>query len=519
MSSIPAILGACAALFNYFSDNIARGIRFRYLINLLFAVLILAGTLLGIRLGINQSGLSIWQVNGWPASKIGLVFDFPGWIFAVALSSALLMSITAIQDGPAENKAHRASVCFMMGAAGLLGVLAVNPLTLIIAWALIDLVQFGYIFFFGTDPSRLGGLLLTLAYRLFGILALFFSMLYFPQTDSAGGFELLGSSQTILILMAALLRLGILPPYEQLEKAQTQLPRPIRASFSIVPAAAGLILLARSTAGELSSAWMYGFLLLALFAALYAAFIWLANPIQLQWRTFWILGFSALALASAVLAEAEAAGAWAGVAIYGGVYLYFGLRRSRATRFLFGAIPLVFIGLPFTLSWSGTNLFGHIGILLPVLFIGPLSMLVFGWVRSSFQPEEDEISNQMGNDLIANIVAILLIAFYFIIGIWMGINGNGFSSGNFWTGFLVLVLGVGLIVFNNHFSITLPGSVTAIFRRTASMDWLGRFAWVLYRHSARYINLLSSLLEGESGTLWSLLALMILLSLTISVLN
>jgi hypothetical protein len=83
----------------------------------------------------------------------------------------------------------------------------------------------------------------------------------------------------------------------------------------------------------------------------------------------------------------------------------------------------------------------------------------------------------------------------------------------------VLVLGVGLIVFNNHFSITLPGSVTAIFRRTASMDWLGRFAWVLYRHSARYINLLSSLLEGESGTLWSLLALMILLSLTISVLN
>lgn len=514
MNLIPAALGLIAALFNYLSDKIKRGIRFRFQINLFIATLILTAALLGIRLGVPLTQLSIWQVSSWPLSMVGFVFDLPGWFFAVALSALLLMSVSATQGNPADAKLHTWGLSFMLTSAGLLAVLAANPLTLMIAWALIDLTEFGYAFIFYPDSSQSSRLIIKLAYRLFGILALIVAFLIAPQTGGDSGFGLLTSTQTVLVIFAAALRLGLLPPFAQLESSQNPLSMPIRAQFSIVPAAGGLILLSRADTTNLSTAWVYVIVLLALFAAIYSALLWLADQIRAEGKIFWLLGFAALALASAVLAGPGAAFAWASAGIVGSAYLYFRPHRSGMSRIFTAILSLAFIGLPFTPTWNATRLFDPPGILLSIGFVFPLVLLALGWLRKGLQPVDGENFLEAGNYLIANLVSVLLMIFFLGAGIWMVVNGA--VSGNNWSGVLVLVCGMMLALINRRFSLKLPPELIMIFQRIVSMEWIGRFAWGFYRQIARYINLLNSLLEGESGTLWSFLALIILISLALS---
>jgi hypothetical protein len=81
-----------------------------------------------------------------------------------------------------------------------------------------------------------------------------------------------------------------------------------------------------------------------------------------------------------------------------------------------------------------------------------------------------------------------------------------------WPNFLIVLIicGFGLL-YRRGFQI--PVRLTQIFRRTLSLHWLYRFIWQLYRLGARFVAFINLILEGEGGILWTLLLLVILLSL------
>jgi hypothetical protein len=82
----------------------------------------------------------------------------------------------------------------------------------------------------------------------------------------------------------------------------------------------------------------------------------------------------------------------------------------------------------------------------------------------------------------------------------------------FWPNLVALVfIAISILLYLRGFRI--PTRLTHIFRRTLSLGWFYRFAWQLYRLGARTVAFVNLILEGEGGLLWTLLLLVILLSL------
>jgi hypothetical protein len=99
----------------------------------------------------------------------------------------------------------------------------------------------------------------------------------------------------------------------------------------------------------------------------------------------------------------------------------------------------------------------------------------------------------------------------FVLIAWSGGMGN--LPGGWWTSLFGLGL-AGLIWVSRGRKLLTGGA--SVFRQVFSFHWLYRLLWRGYRILGGGVVFVSSLLEGEAGILWTLLFLMILLSLITS---
>ena len=243
--------------------------------------------------------LPIWQPAADFSQSPAFIADNISWAFAISLLTLCLAIILTAVVRPKFPTPVNWVGTLVLTSLGVLAVVAGNPLTLVLIWAAIDLVELVVQLWFVEDPKLSERVVISFASRVTGIMIL----LWADMVGAAGGqtadFRAATPQAGLFLLIAAGLRVGVLPlhlPYT----GESSLRRGFGTGLRMVSAASSLILLARIPAGSIHSPFTPYLLMLVSFAAVYGSWTWLRAPDELTARPFWLIGMGSLVVAAAL---------------------------------------------------------------------------------------------------------------------------------------------------------------------------------------------------------------------------
>lgn len=440
------------------------------------------------------------------------VADRISWAFAISLITlCLAILITAVVRPQFPSPINWVGT-LVLTALGILAVVAGNPLTLVMIWAAIDLVEMVIQIWFVEDPKLSERVVISFASRVMGILILLWADMVGSASGQSSDFRAAVPQAGMYLLIAAGLRLGVLPlhlPYT----SESNLRRGIGTGLRMVSAASSLILLARIPPGSIQSPLTPYLLLLVSFAAVYGGWMWMRAPDELTGRPFWLIGMGSLVVAAALRSNPVAAAAWGCALILAGSALFLFSEPNRwLTRALYaGAYGIS--GLPFSLTASGW-VSGGTGFWLafPFLLISH-GMLIAGYVRhlqrTVTRPTNASQPIWAKNVYPIGIVVLLLLTI--ILGL-LGWDGS-LQIGNWIAGWLATILAISLLWLTPRTRVLNPVRAHWVRPTNASwLDWIYRGLWALYHQLGRVFRAFMGLLEGESGIMWTLLVLVLFIT-------
>ncbi len=459
-----------------------------------------------------QIQLPLWQPASLFPQAPFFVADGIAWAFALSLVSlCLAVIVTAVIR---ENFPYSLSWMgnLILTALGVLAVTADNPLTLVLLWAAIDIAELIAHIRIVEQPRLSERVVVAFASRATGILILLWADMISLSNGIVLDFRAAPPQAGLYLVIAAGLRLGVLPlhlPYAN----ETSLRRGFGTGLRMISAGSSLILLARIPASSLASPFTPYLMLLISFAGLYGAWMWMRAPDELTGRPYWMIGMGSLALAAALRANPVGAAAWSVALILAGGALFLASAQTRRLeRALFVGVWAI-SALPFSLASTGWISRGPgFWYALPML-VAAHAMLIAGLIRhiqrSSTRAVFD-LQPLWARNVYPIGIMILLIA---MIGLALFGWDGSFQPGNWIVGLAASLLALGLIWLTPRLRILNP--VRAHWVRPDNPSWLDlvyQTLWNGYRQLSRLSALLSDALEGESGVMWTLLFLVLFIS-------
>ncbi|HJR80242.1 MAG TPA: hypothetical protein VJ821_09230 [Anaerolineales bacterium] len=455
---------------------------------------------------------SIWQPTSLFSQSPTFVADGIAWALALSLVTLCLgIIITSVVRSSFPGVASWMGT-LVLTSLGVLATVADNPLTLVLIWSAIDLAELIIQMRFVEDPRLSERVVIAFASRATGTLILLWADMISVANGQSFDFRSAPSQTGLYLLTAAALRLGVLPfhlPYA----SESSSRRGFGTGLRMVSAASSLILLTRIPSSSLASPLTPYMLILVSFASFYAGWMWIRAPEELAARPFWLIGMGALAVAAALQANPVGAAAWGCALILagGGLFLF-----SENHRWLSRALWVGVFGmsaLPFSLTATGWAITGmNFWPAWPSLLFTQ-AMLMAGFVRHS-QRTSTRVRNEDQPIWAKNVYPIgisLLLITMILLGLF-GWSGT-LQIGNWIAGSIATALALGLLWATPRLRILNPVRAHWVRPTGASgMDWGYQALWNLYRRLRRISNTLSSLLEGESGIMWTLLFLVLFIS-------
>ena len=456
---------------------------------------------------------SIWQPTTLFSQSPTFIADGIAWAFATSLATLCFsIVITAAVRSDFPNPLSWVGT-LILTSFGILAVVADNPLTLVLIWAAIDLVELITQMRFVEDPKLSERVVIAFASRATGILILLWADMVSVANGQALDFLGAPPQAGLYLVIAAGIRIGVLPLYLPYPN-EASLRRGFGTGLRMVSAASSLILLARIPASSLTSPFIPYLWMLVSIAAVYGGWMWLRAPDELNGRPYWLIGMGSLAIAAALRANPVGAAAWGCALILSGGALFLSSEQNRwLTRaLLIGALGIS--SLPFSLSATGWNSGSlNFWIAFPFLLVSH-AMLIAGFIRHS-QRTVTRVSNEDQPIWARNVYPIgvfLLLLMVILLGLF-GWDGT-LQIGNWIMGLIASILTVGLLWLTPRLRILNP--VRAHWVRPANASWLDlgyQTLWGIYRQLGRLSNAFTNMLEGESGIMWTLLFLALFISL------
>ncbi|MGD0610106.1 MAG: hypothetical protein ABSB41_01220 [Anaerolineales bacterium] len=455
--------------------------------------------------------LPSWEpANLLPSSPTWLADDI-SWPYALALTALAAAGVWTSVVRAESNSATWAGT-FLVTAMGILAVAAGNPLTLILAWTAMDLTELLSMLRSTEGENQSANVVIAFAVRLAGTGLVIWASTVSSSLSTPMDFRAVPSRAGIYLLLAAGLRLGILPlhlPYRQ----ENVLRRGFGTSLRLVSAAASLALLSRISPSALINPLLPFLLILVTIPALYAGWMWLRAPDELLGRPFWILGMASLAVAACLRADPAGSTAWGVALILNGGVLFLFSARQRSLLVL----PLLAIwgisALPFSPTATGWKTGNQTSGMLLIPYLLAEGLLVAGYFRHALQRGETSFESQARWAKVIYPTGLFLPAgIQILLGLW-GWSGAR-TTGVWWAAVTSLIVAGGftalaLMLLDRRAPMATPTRWTEIFR----LNWLYRILQSLYRFLEQIVNTITSSLEGDGGILWSLLILVLILSL------
>lgn len=472
-----------------------------------------------------------WEPETFFSASPELLVDPISWIFALALVTVCFtVLLTTVARHPLAGWQSWAGT-LILTAFGLFAVFAGNPLTLMLSWAAIDVFEAWILFGWIRRSEVRSRFLLALSIRSLGIALLIWAEIVTKAGGEFLSFNHIPANASIYLLLAAGLRLGVLPmqpPFLQDHPIRRGLGTPLR----MVPVAASLVLLTRAAGGQISFGIAPFLLVLAGLTGVYSAISWLLASSELGGRPFWILGMASLAVAAAVRMQPAACIAWGIACILPGAALFMYSVRPRGMMTLFVLATLALTAFPYTPTWSGLAIYGftsnfaapYFDAVINLVFILTHLALVLGYIRHALRKMENPSGMERWVWVFYPLGLGILILMEFYLGwqVWMEWSKN---PGNlWWVGGLVLSVTVALwlMLYRSgrfgHFIRFSKGMAiwgTTVWSKILSLRWFYRFVWVIYHLIGRILTWLTVVLEGDGGILWALVFLFLLFSLAL----
>ncbi|MBM3143913.1 MAG: hypothetical protein FJ010_02870 [Chloroflexi bacterium] len=457
-----------------------------------------------------------WRPATLFSATPALLLDEISWVYAAALAAfplaVLLTDILRFTD--VDPQAWAASLA--MTGLGLLAVFAGNPLTLMLAWAVADLSETFLLLQRVPTSGHRERVVVALSVRLVGLLLVLAATLQALSLGTALVFDAIPAEVSGLLLLAVGLRLGVLPPHQPFFQ-EPPLRRGLGTIVRLTPVTSCLVVLARVAHVGVPASWQPYLLAVGVAAALYGGFAWFQAPNELDGRPYWILGMATMALVSAVYRLPDASMAWGVALLASGGILFLISYRSRFVSALAFLGIISFSLFPFTPAWRGGILYSHSGFFLVLLFVLAHALLLLGYARHLLQKPPPGEGVERWMLIVCPLGLILLVIAHWGIALSHGLaRGSGLSmnSVGWWGGIVAFCLAV-VFLFLRKLQFAMLSSIATGLRGLLSLEWMYRLFWWLYHTASRFFSSISLILEGEGGVLWSLIMLILLVSLMI----
>ena len=449
--------------------------------------------------------------NSWP------------YLFAIA-AVGLAVFLTASARLEANVSPYAWTGVLGLCAAGNLAVLSGNLLTLTLTWTLIDLLEL--VILQANSSKRTLGVqaVIMFAIRVTGTVLVIVAALYSRGQNLPPTFSTLPPTSALLLLLAAGLRLGVLPLH--LPNIQSSINRRgLGTTLRMVSAASALVVLARLPAESVSSAVRGPLLAFTALAAVYGAAMWASAADEINGRPYWLIALGGLAVASVIQGQPQASLAWGLLLILPGSLLFLFSVRRRQILFLPALAVVGITGIPFTPASSGWyGVFAPPFNLWQPLLLMVHALVFLGYLKFVFLPGEDLAKMERWiQAMYPTGLAVLVLALIFtgLLG-WPGALGAGL----WWAGPASLVISAlfwliitlwqrrttqedALSRWYSSATHTAGSILTSLF----SLNWLYQLLWSIYRRLLQIIQILTEILEGDGGVLWTLVLLALLVSL------
>lgn len=458
---------------------------------------------------------SLWQPEALFPQSPSFVLDGVSWAFALSMVTVCLaVIVTAVARANFPGLLGWVGV-LTLTALGILAVTADNPLTLVLLWTAIDLTEFAAQMRFVEQPRLSERAVISFASRVTGMLILLWAGMVAAAENSSLDFLSPPPRAGLYLVAAAAFRLGVLPlhlPYA----SESSFRRGFGTTLRMVSAGSSLILLARAPLSGVESPLTPFLALLVTAASLYGGWMWLRSPDELAGRPFWLIGVGGLAVAAALGGNSSGATAWSCALMLGGsaLFLISAELRWQDKVLLIGAWSIS--ALPFSLTASGWNSAGgRLWYATPFLLAAQV-MLLSGYIRMSRRaPAQPPPADQpiWGKNVYPLGIYVILLTI-----VLLGVYGweGALQSGNWMIALLASLLTLGLLRLALRMRLLNPVRVHWV--RSAEPSWLDtvyQTLWELYRVLRRGGALLSNVLEGESGVMWTLLFLVLFITFLI----
>jgi hypothetical protein len=479
----------------------------------LFSSFLAWGLVLAIRGQLPLSvSLADWQPDLLFQSSPFLLLDETSWPFAVAVMTLPLAVLLTDVSGVRELDPQTWASSQALAGVGLVAVVAGNPLTLLMTWAVLDIAESVVLLLQVKGSQERERVVVAFSVRVGGMFMLLSAMLRASALGEMLTFQNIPAEVSGYILLAAGLRLGVLPPHQPFLQ-EPLMRRGLGTLLRFVPVAASVVLLVRAASAEVTGIWSTVFLLLAAFTTFSSALVWLRAKDELQGRQYWVLSLGAFALASAVKGLPAASAAWGLAMLFSGALLF--LFSTRLRRLLI--IPILgmigFSALPFTPTWEGSAFFFALPWGYRIVFWAALAILLLGYLRHARRAEPPEPGFERWMWIVYPLgLGVLLFAHFGLTYInWgRGMREISLQTPGWWSGLIPLGLAALFLVWSHREPWSVPVFLSRI-GEAFTLNWMYRFFWWLYRSIGRVLSIFTKLLEGDGGILWALLILLMLI--------
>ena len=452
-----------------------------------------------------------WDISPLFSASPSLLLDTYSWPFAVGI--ATLMISVLFTDVARVNEIHPGSWAASLATAGvgILAVVAANPLTLLLAWSILDISE-TYTLLRAVSSSELRErVIVSFSSRVVGLFLVIAAIIRAEAAGVVFTFANVPAESAGYLVLAAGLRLGVFPPHPPFLE-ETHSRRNLATMIRLVPVAASLVLLVRIAEVGVSPRWEFALMITSVWALVYGSLTWATSPDELDGRPFWIFGISALAIAGTLQMQPFATLAWGLALLFSGGMIFLYSARSRRFNWLLSLGLLGFSAIPFTPAWGGTAIFHDINLIYSLIIIFGLAILILGYTRHMLRPNDsiDEIERWVW--LVYPLgLAILPLTHFGLIRSLGGLNlpNGGVISLSWWGGVIAVGLAV-LIWSSRRHQPAWTSKVIVTLRNAFSLGWLYRILWWAYQTTSRLISYLGQLLEGEGGVLWAVLIIILL---------
>jgi hypothetical protein len=238
----------------------------------------------------------------------------------------------------------------------ILATLSGNILTLLLTWTLLASVELLLRLSKDLESLQSRPIILALSLRFASLFCVIYSGMIAYSAGLPLSFTTVSPQISTILLFAAGISLGVLPTHPPLPQDDPK-SAGLTALLRLAPCAPALVLLARVGmvgAPERAESLL---LFLAGLALIYGSLGWSGSSTPQTGTPFWVIGLSALALASAIVRQSSASLVWGLATLFaGGVYCLSTARLRGLRLILFLGLASI-TGLPFTPTWAGANLY------------------------------------------------------------------------------------------------------------------------------------------------------------------